>query len=192
MPDVFELFDDYAARYARGERPEAAEYLDRAGSGADELARLIDGFVARSPARAADEATVTLMRAWAAGEAPLVALRAERGLQRDDVVDALVERLGLDVRKRAKVKERYHELENGLLDVARVDRGVWDVVASLLSVRVSDLVAWRPRPLAAEGAYLRADQSAAPLAASLAMRVESPSATPEEPDEIDRLFGVGS
>lgn len=189
MPDVSELFDDYAARYARGERPEASEYLDRAGPDADELARLIDGFVARSPAPAADENTMALMRAWTAGEAPLVALRARRGLRRDDVVEALIERLGLDRRKRAKVKERYDELERGLLDVARVDRRVWDVVASVLGARVSDLVAWRPRPLAAEGTSLRVDRAAAPLA-SLAMRTEAPGAERKEPDEIDRLFGV--
>ena len=36
------LFDEYVAAYARGERPEAAEYLRRAGAHADALAALLD------------------------------------------------------------------------------------------------------------------------------------------------------
>ena len=50
MPELFELFDEYAAAYARGERPQAREYLARAGPQADELAGLIDEFLQRSPA----------------------------------------------------------------------------------------------------------------------------------------------
>ena len=49
MPeDVFSLFDDYAARFAHGERPEARAYLARAGGRADELAQLTDGYLARA------------------------------------------------------------------------------------------------------------------------------------------------
>ncbi len=40
--DVMVLFDEYAARFARGERPDPREYLRRAGEGAEELASLID------------------------------------------------------------------------------------------------------------------------------------------------------
>ena len=161
MPeDVRELFDEYATRYARGEQPEAAEYLERAGPAADELAGLIDGYLQRAPAPAAPDETVAMMRAWVAGEAPLVALRASRGLKRDQVVDALIERLGLDRGKRAKVEGYYHELENGLLDPAGVDRSVWSALAETLKTRVSDLVAWRPRPFAAEPAFLRVDARA--------------------------------
>jgi DNA repair protein RadA/Sms len=46
---AFELFDEYAAAYARGERPELGEFLARAGEDADELARLVDAFLARAP-----------------------------------------------------------------------------------------------------------------------------------------------
>jgi hypothetical protein len=191
LPDVFALFDDYAARFARGERPEAGEYLNRAGPDADELARLIEGFVARTPAPTAGEDTTILMRAWIGGEAPLVALRAERGLKRDQVVDTLVERLGLDSSKRDKVKRRYHALENGLLDSSRVDRSVWEVLAETLKARASDLMAWRPRPLAAERTYLRVDEAAVRSAPSFAARVDADRVTAEEPDEVDRLFGVG-
>src|SRR6266480_1484333 len=54
VPEMFELFDEYAAAYARGERPRAREYLTRAGPQADELAGLIDQFLQRSPAAEPD------------------------------------------------------------------------------------------------------------------------------------------
>ena len=50
MPELFELFDEYASAYARGERPQAREYLERAGPQADELAGLIDRFLVSTPA----------------------------------------------------------------------------------------------------------------------------------------------
>jgi hypothetical protein len=201
--DVTQLFEEYAARYVRGERPEARLYVERAGAGGDELARLIDAYLQRAPVPAADDATRTMMAAWRAGEAPLVALRAQRGLKRDQVVDALMERLGLDRAKREKLKQRYHQLENGLLDPRRVDGSVWEALAETLRTRASDLVGWRPRPLAAEGAFLRVDAAAplraarpapeegAPIASAGAREAELGRLEPEpEPDEVDRLFGT--
>jgi AcrR family transcriptional regulator len=181
---VTTLFDEYAQRFARGERPDVREYLARAGEGAEELSRMIDGYLTRVPPPEPDEASRTLAAAWLQGRTPLVELRVRRGLKRDAVVDALIERLGLDAAKREKVKRRYHELENGLLDPGGVDRSVWEVLAATLRARVSDLVAWRPRPLAADAAYLRVDAQAAPAATMAMDRLAV-----DEPDEIDRLFG---
>jgi hypothetical protein len=65
-------------------------------------------------------------------------------------------------------------------------------VASVLGARVNDLIAWRPRPLAAEGAYRRVDRGLAQAMPARAMRIEAPTEQPQEPDEIDRLFGFGS
>ena len=93
--DVSRLFDEYAVRYRRGERPDAREYLERGGAGAAELAGLIDAFLARAPVAQPDEDTVALMEAWLADEPPLLALRVRRGLRREAVVDALVRALGL-------------------------------------------------------------------------------------------------
>src|SRR6266550_1659482 len=57
MPeDVFTLFDDYAARFARGEAPDLRGYLTRAGEGAGELGRLVDAFLARASPPEPDEA----------------------------------------------------------------------------------------------------------------------------------------
>ena len=111
MPELFELFDEYAAAYARGERPRAREYLARAGPQADELAGLIDEFLQRSPAAEPDEETMTIVGALVEGHPPLLELRVQRGLRRAQVVDALVRLLGLDVKKEAKVAGYYHQLE---------------------------------------------------------------------------------
>jgi hypothetical protein len=182
---VDELFGEYASAYASGERPQAREFLARAGGQVEELASLIDAFLARAPAPAPDEQAVELFEAWQAGESPLLRLRTARGLTRDAVVGALVRTLGLDIKKREKVKRYYHELESGLLEPEHVDRRVWDVLAETLGARVADLGAWRPRrsdfPTAA--AFARASQ---PMMA--AMRATE---SPEEPqDEVDRLFHI--
>ena len=187
------LFDDFAARFARGERPDARAYLARAGESADELGTLIDRFLERVPPPAASDDAITLAQEWVAGHSPLVGLRAARGLRREEVVDHLIAALGLDRAKREKVGGYYHELENGLLDWARVDRRVWEALAEKLKAHLGDLLAWRPRPLAAEGAYLRAPEAGAGSGAlaELPVAFEQRYESPREPDEIDTLFGKG-
>jgi hypothetical protein len=168
--------------YSRGERPQAREFLARAGGQVDELASMIDAFLARAPAPASDEQAMELFEAWQAGESPLLRLRTARGVTRDAVVAALVRTLGLDEKKKEKVRRYYHELESGLLEPERVDRRVWDVLAQTLEARVAELFAWRPRPPEVPAAALA--QASRPMMA--AMRV--PEAPPEPEDEVDRLF----
>src|SRR6266536_2241291 len=139
---AFTLLDEYAAAYARGERPEASDYLERAGGEADELARLIDGFLSAAPRPDTNAETVELFEGWVAGESPLLRMRVARGMTRDRAIDALVDRLDLDRQKRAKVKRYYHQLESGVLDPARVDRRVFDVLADALRANAADLLAW--------------------------------------------------
>jgi hypothetical protein len=179
---IDQLFAEYAAAYARVERPQAREFLARAGGRVDELADLIDAFLARVPAPAPDKQTVELFEAWQASESPLLRLRMARGLTRDAVVAALVRTLRLDEKKKEKVRRYYHELESGLLEPERVDRRVWDVLAQTLEARVAELFAWRPRPPEVPAAALA--QASRPMMA--AMRV--PEAPPEPEDEVDRLF----
>jgi hypothetical protein len=182
--DVMRLFDEYAASFARGERPDARAYLARAGERGDELAALIERYLERVPPPAPDADTVALAESWLAGQPPLLRLRARRGLRRDEVVDMLVERLGLDRAKRAKVKRYYHELEGGLLEPKRVDQRVWDVLAAAYGTAIDDIRGWRPRPATPqfEAAY-RVTDGAAPPALK---RVAVPA---DKPDEIDKLFG---
>src|SRR2546430_186549 len=187
VPELFELFDEYAAAYSRGERPQVREYLARAGPQADELAGLIDEFLQRAPVAEPDEETMTIVGALVEGHPPLLELRVQRGLRREQVVDALVRMLGLDVKKEAKVAGYYHQLEGGLLEPRGVDRRVWDALAETFKTRVDDLVAWRPRPAEATPAYLRAAGMPADVVAPPA-----PASTKVERDEIDDLFLSGA
>jgi hypothetical protein len=187
MPEnAFTLFDEYAVAYARGERPSAEEYLARAGKESDELAKLIERFLQAAPAPSPTDTDVELFEGWLAGESPLLRLRVARRLTRDRMVEALIGRLGLDPAKRIKIKSYYHELESGLLDEQRVDKSIFAALAEELGSRVRDLLSWRPRPFAAEVAYLRAD-----YAVMSDMGVPADSTPEQEPDEIDRLFLSG-
>lgn len=187
MPELLELFDEYAAAYARGERPQAREYLARAGPQADVLAGLIDQFLVSAPAVEPDEETTTIVGALIEGHPPLLELRVQRGLRREQVVDALVQLLGLDVKKERKVADYYHQLEGGILEPSGVDRRVWDALAQTFKTRVDDLVAWRPPAAEAASAYLRWSDAPAAMA-SLAR----PAAPEIERDEIDELFLLGA
>lgn len=178
---VVQLFEEYVGQFTGGERPDLREYLARAGDERDELARLVDRFLQWAEAPEPDEDTVAITQAWIEGEAPLIALRAQRGLKRGAVVDALMARFGFASELREKVRRRYHELETGQLDLGRVDRALLDELATLFKTRVGDLLAWRPRPLAAEAAYYRASELG-PMSPTLAASQEA------EPDEVDRLF----
>jgi hypothetical protein len=183
VADVVDLFEEYAAAYARGDRPQAQDYLNRAGPGADELAKLIDGWLRAVPVPEPDEETTALAEAWTAGQPPLVQLRARRGVRVDDVVDAIVSALALDPGKRAKVKQYYQRLEQGLLDPARVSRRVVAVVKGVVGERTTEALAWRAPELRVEPAYYRAARETVSLAQA--------AAEPEPEDEIDRLFTGG-
>jgi hypothetical protein len=186
---VDELFAGYADAFVRGERPSAEAYLIRAGEQADALARMIDRFVASAPAPAPDEAEVAVTAAWLGAETPLFELRVRRGIKREQLVDSLMSTLGLASATRAKVARYYHELETGLLDATRVDRRVWDALGQALRSVVPQPDMWRSAPARAQQAFYRVDlamKAPAPAAASPA------PATPQEPDEVDRLFGVGT
>jgi len=182
--DVFTLFDEYAVRWARGEAPDAREYLARAGPASEELAELLDRFLASAPPGEPDEELATSFAAWAAGEPPLLELRVRRGVRRDELVEAIVERFGLPQAKRAKVGRYVHRLETGQLDTRGVDPGVLEAWAGVLRARLDDLLAWRPPPRAPEAgvSYLRASTLGVESADSWL------SAPAEEWDEVDELF----
>ncbi|MGH3113723.1 MAG: hypothetical protein ACRDOP_09695 [Gaiellaceae bacterium] len=177
---VFRLFDEYAARHARGERPNTREFLRRAGEGEEELRELIDRFLAAVPPTAADEDEVAAFQAWLRGEPPLVELRSRRGVKREQLVDAIVERFRLAPAKREKVKRYVHELESGLLDPRGVDARVLETWTETLRARVSEFVTLRPRAPRAEPAYYRVSEAA------VLRHVPAPAA--EERDEVDALF----
>lgn len=172
---VMSLFEEYVASYGRGEGPDLRAYFERAGDGRDELASLVDVWLQVAPAPEPDEETVALTAAWIAGEPPLVALRARRGLRRADVVDRIIERFRLNPAKRQKVERYYHEVETGQLAPSPSIR---DALAAIFG---RALPAWRVRPLdvSPAPAYYRSD---AVLDAPQVVHDLEPS------DEIDELF----
>jgi hypothetical protein len=187
MPDIDRLLDDFASRFARGERPDAGQYLARTGPRADELRELIDGFLAAAAPPAPGEEAVALMGAWMAGEPPLLELRRLRGHRRETVVEAVLAALGIDPEKRERVAGHYHRLESGLLDLRRVDPRVLAAIAGALDATVDDLATWgvRPRPPLATARYML-EAADALVAAMWAFTAATPAGT----DEVDRLFGV--
>lgn len=182
----FELFDEYAAAYARGDRPDTEAYLERAGSDRNELAKLLDAFLRGAPAPLPNEDDRRLLGLMIAEEPPLLALRVARGLRVDDMVEAVVGRLGLDRAKRSKVKRYYQRLEGGFLDPEGLSEHLRAVLTDILGSGAEVAMAWTaPPPEAAAPAFLRrADYlEIAPTAAEPAVEAE---------DEIDRLFTGGS
>lgn len=185
--DVITLFEEYAAQVARGEEPDARDYLDRAGADEPKLAALIEEYLLTLPLLEPGDEQVAALQAWLEGEGPLLGVRRQRGLKRADVVGRLVELLGLEQRQTKKVGGYYHDLESGLLDTTRVDRRVLDALGRILATSVSGVLTWRSRPFGgAAGAYYRVTGDEVLL--SQAPPPEAPRPTPSEWDEVDRLF----
>jgi hypothetical protein len=185
--DVWELFDEFARGFARGEQPAVLDYVERAGERGDELAVLLSRFLAAAPPPPPPAERVEMMRAWIAGQPPILELRKRRGLTRDVVVERLLGLLGLRAERSAKVRRYYHELETGLLEPRGVDRRVWEALAQVLGASVTDLAGWRPRQLDAKPAFRASGETMLGEGDAAFTSVLS-SALPEEEDEVDRLF----
>lgn len=183
------LFDEFAARYARGERPDARLYLEEAGQAREELGALIDAYVESAPVQPPDEETLILMRSRLEGQPALLVLRNARGVSRERIVDAIVSAFGIAEAKRLRVADYYHRLEVGLLDVGGVSRKVLDVIESLLGADPARYAGPAAHP-ATGGVFFRAEtgeMGAPPPPAAPARVVEA-----GEPDDVDRLFAGGS
>ena len=178
---LFELFDEYAAAYARGERPNAEDFLKRAGPERAEFASLLEEYLRRAPVQRPTEDDQRHLGLMLAEEPPLLSLRVERGLRVDDVVGALVDRLGLDPAKRTKVKGYYQRLEGGLLSPAGVSKRLRGTLAEIFGAEADDAISWTAPPAAPAITFLREARSVASAPAA-------PASTAPGEDEIDRLF----
>ena len=179
---VSRLFDEWAASWARGERPDPRTYLERAGMHDNELSRMMDAYLQLAPRPEPDAERTALVEAWMRGESPLVDLRARRGLKRDDVVASLLQDLGLAAAKRPFLSNRYHELEAGLLEPSRLSGRLVDSLVAVLRTTEDVIRTWRPRRLEVSTAYRIA--SAGPLPAA-------PARAEERDPEVDALFLSG-
>jgi hypothetical protein len=184
------LFDEYAARWARGERPEAADYLDRAGAEREALAVMIDRYLAVAPAGEPDEATVRfLAEIYEGDEPPLLAARLARGLKVQAVVQWVMESFSLPADTTSKVSAYWHELESGRRRPSDVAPELWRTVVELLGPTAEAARGWSPPPLLASDVRYHRVRS---KSFSLEQPAAAPSVEePSQPDEVDRLFGYG-
>jgi hypothetical protein len=182
---VDQLADEFVVCYRRGEDPDLRDYLGRAGDESEELARVVEVLLRAVPPPEPTPEAVALARAWVAEqEPPLLALRLERGLRREQVIDSLAQRLALAPTLREKLSLRYHELETGQLDPTRVDRRVWQALGATLRAKAEVLMTWtRPMPRPTAPVMFRAEL--APAEAPPPLLDE-----PNEPDQVDQLFGL--
>jgi hypothetical protein len=187
------LFDEFAARHARGEHPDALDYLERAGEGRDELALLLDGYLAAAPVQLPSEETLATFAELVPGDhetPPMLAVRIRMRLRRADVVRQLRVGLGLDASTEDKVSRYYHELETGLLDPRGVSSRVWHCLATVLGTGIRSLmVSPHEPPPALMAAYYRRSDLKVAAEPALEARLDMLS-TPEQPerDEVDMLF----
>jgi hypothetical protein len=178
--DVETLLDELARRHARGEPLDVEGTLRRAGDRADELAPLIERFLARAPRREASPRALAFVRSL--DDPPMVRARVARAVKVDDVVDAIVEACEIRPDARAKVRRYYQQLEAGILDPTRVADAVWDAITGLLGRSRAVLSASPGTPPAAAPMYR------APVLFELHERAVQADVEPEPPDEVDALF----
>lgn len=188
------LFEDFAARFARGEHPDVRDYLERAEGERDELAALLDGFLAASPAPAPSEETRAVFAELVPSDEstpPMLAARVRLGLRRSEVVRRLTSWLTVPENEE-RVAAYYHELETGLLDPRGVQPIVWHHLAKLFGTGIRSLML-RPNepPPAMVLAYYRLSDDVAPDRVSVPARADAPAAPPEK-DHLDVLFTGGA
>ena len=194
--DAATLFEEFLVSFARGQDPDVADFLARAGDERVQLEQMIDRYLSTAVPPEPDEEKVELMRAWVAGQPPLLELRTRRRMKRDAVSSWLVSALGLDAKKERKVARYYHQLESGQLELAGVDQRVWEALSRLFEANVRQVAAWGQAPLKPRlsVAFRHADELAAFSLAIPDPRPPEPApsepaaAEADEGDEVDRLF----
>jgi hypothetical protein len=182
---LFELFDEYAAAYARGERPDAEDYLAQAGAEREELASLLGKFLRRAPVPPPSEDDKRYLGLMLAEEPPLLTLRVESGLRVDDVVAALADKLGLAPTKTRKLKGYYQRLEGGLLDPRGLSKRLRAALSDILGPSADAAVSWRAPAAEPAQAFLRKAEYLKSAPATL-------SRAHEADDDVDRLFLGGA
>ena len=177
------LLDELARRYARGEPLDVEGTLRRAGDRADELAPLIEAFLARAPRPPPSARSLAYVRSL--DEPPLVRARVARALRVDDGVDAIVAACEIRPEARARVRRYYQQLEGGVLDPRPVAASVWDAITATLGRSRESLSVPHTGAASSAAPMYRADQLFEP--AMLASRTED--TTELAPlDDVDALF----
>jgi hypothetical protein len=206
MSEVERILAEYKQAHQGGGDADPRPFLARvSGVEREQLAGLIDAYLARAPRRPFDAAAYRDSPAVAAADAAqralagsaglwpvlLPRLRNEARIRRADLVAELAARLGAQSR-RDKVALYYHEMEQGRLPAA----GVSDTVLEALG----RIVGYGKEALRRAG-EMPAPGGPAPEAGTVYTRTtrrpEPPDEAgqrapePEQWDEVDRLFRAG-
>lgn len=182
------LLDEFKGRHEAGKRPDPADYLERAGASAGDLAALLDAYLAAQRAPALSKAELDQVAFSPLFDPPtwaelLVEARHKNGMLRSDVVARLTAALGLREEQGPSVAERLHELETGQLPPRRVSQRVIDafdgifrgIGAALDRTRLLDPP---PMQVIASPAFTR----------DAAASVMTPDYAPTSDPEVDALF----
>lgn len=209
MAEVERLFADYVAEHRGGGEADPLAYLDRAEEGErDELALLIDAYLARAPGRAWDRVAFAGSPAERLSDAVAQSLQGVSGIwpvvlprlrhraqvTRGELVGRLAAALGAGDREQ-KVGGYYHEMERGLLPSAGVSARVLDALGEIVGA-TGEFLRRAGEPLAIGGTpdpgevYARTGRSDA--RDRNADSAPAPAdRTPEARDEVDELFTGG-
>jgi hypothetical protein len=141
MSAVDDLYRRYVQEYRDDGDADPRPYLDElTGLERAELSLRIDRFLQHAPAPAFNSEAFARFRADPARRAlvdrvlnpeTLATMRAASGLTKADTAAALAERLELAGHELA-VKARYHDIETGNTDPARIRLRVWEALAAVL------------------------------------------------------------
>lgn len=139
MSRVDELLQSYIEEHRQGHEADPRPFLRRvSGAERDELAALIDHYLARAPAKPLDLEAFERCQAgsrWQAAVGGILAptleeLRVQAVLSKPEVADALAKDLEVVGHEQA-LKARYHELETGQIEPRRIAARVWSALETL-------------------------------------------------------------
>lgn len=212
MADVEQLLSQYIAEHRAGGTADPLEYLDRLeGTDREELAALIDAYLARSPGQPwnpetfggspAERLSESLARSLegASGLWPTILprLRDRARLKRDELVQRLARGLGVSDDE-AKVGVYYHQMEQGLLPSQGVSSRVLEALGAIVGAS-AEFLRQAGTPLGGgrladeDIVYTRTafqDERFA-LGEQVPPAPRSPGAAEVEWDEVDELFRGG-
>jgi hypothetical protein len=209
MSDVERLLAEYKRAHRSGAASDPRPFLERvSGTDREQLAGLIDAYLARAPRSRFDEAGFRDSPAMAVAEsvqrslsgagglwpALLPRLRTRARIRRADLVAELAARLGAQSQQ-AKVAGYYHQMEQGLLPASGVSDTVLDALGSIVGSTRDALRRAGELPAAggpaAEGGAVFARRSYLREPDALLAAGESTPEIDAGWDEVDRLFRGG-
>jgi len=206
MSEVERILAEYKQAHQSGGDANPRPFLARvSGVEREQLAGLIDAYLARAPRRPFDAAAYRDSPAVAAAAAAqralagsaglwpvlLPRLRNEARIRRADLVAELAARLGAQTR-RDKVALYYHEMEQGRLPAAGVSDTVLEALGRIVGYgkealrRAGEMPAPGGPAPEAGGVYTRTTRRPEPPDEAGRRAPE-----PERWDEVDRLFRAG-